>query len=166
MKKWPCYVCIIIYGEEGDGKNRFIDLFNNIFEDNYFAQLDTAKKLFGTHSCVEKEKLFVCVNEAKGKDNYENYNVPNKAIQYPSNNTLTTEQSRATNPAWWYRDLEQNNFEYPPLNPQANVCIPFQNNLSTRVLEKDYYTPKRDCIVNESKNYLPISHNLVRGGFN
>ena len=66
------YVCIIIYGEEGDGKNRFIDLFNNIFGDNYFAQLDTAKKLFGTHSCIEKEKLFVCVNEAKGKDNYEN----------------------------------------------------------------------------------------------
>jgi phage/plasmid-associated DNA primase len=66
------YVCIIIYGEEGDGKNRFVDLFNKIFGDKYFIQLDTAKKLFGTHSCMEQEKLFVCVNEAKGKDNYEN----------------------------------------------------------------------------------------------
>ena len=28
--------------------------------------------MFGSHSCVEKEKLFICVNEAKGKDNYEN----------------------------------------------------------------------------------------------
>ena len=28
--------------------------------------------MFGAHSCFEKEKLFVCVNEAKGKDNYEN----------------------------------------------------------------------------------------------
>lgn len=66
------YICIIIYGEEGDGKNRFIDLFNNIFGEKYFIQLDTAKKLFSTHSCIEKEKLFICVNEAKGKDNYEN----------------------------------------------------------------------------------------------
>ncbi len=100
-----------------------------------------------------------------GKDNYQNYNVPNQAIQYPTCVNVTTEQSRATNPAWWYRDLEQNNFEYPPLNPQANVCIPFQNNLSTRILEKDAFTPKRDCVLNETKNMLPASYNLIRGGY-
>jgi len=100
-----------------------------------------------------------------GKDNYKNYNVPNQAIQYPTCANLTTEQSRATNPAWWYRDLEQNNFEYPPLNPQVNVCLPFQNNLSTRILEKDYFTPKRDCVLNETKNMLPSSYNLIRGGY-
>lgn len=100
-----------------------------------------------------------------GKDNYQNYNVSNQAIQYPSNSILTTEQSRATNPAWWYRDLEQNNFDYPPLNPQANVCLPFQNNLSTRILEKDYFTPKRDCVMNETKNMLPTSYNLIRGNY-
>ncbi len=100
-----------------------------------------------------------------GKDNYKSYNVPNEAIQYPTCNNLFTEQSRATNPAWWYRDLEQVDWQYPPLNPQVNVCMPFQNNLSTRVLEKDYYTPKRDCVVNETKNYLPSSYNLIRGGY-
>ena len=100
-----------------------------------------------------------------GKDNYQNYNVPNQAIQYPTCSNLTTEQSRATNPAWWYRDLEQNNFEYPPLNPQTNVCLPFQNNLSTRILEKDAFTPKRDCVLNETKNMLPSSYNLIRGGY-
>jgi hypothetical protein len=100
-----------------------------------------------------------------GKDNYQNFNVPNQAIQYPTCSNLTTEQSRATNPAWWYRDLEQNNFEYPPLNPQANVCLPFQNNLSTRILEKDYFTPKRDCVLNETKQMLPTSYNLIRGGY-
>jgi len=100
-----------------------------------------------------------------GKDEYQNYNVSSQSIHYPSNSTLTTEQSRATNPAWWYRDLEQNNFEYPPLNPQANVCLPFQNNLSTRILEKDYFTPKRDCVINETKNMLPISFNLIRGSY-
>jgi hypothetical protein len=100
-----------------------------------------------------------------GKDNYKNYNVPNKAIEYPTCNNLFTEQSRATNPAWWYRDLEQNNFDYPPLNPQANVCLPFQNNLSTRILEKDYFTPKRDCVLNETKNMLPTSYNLIAGNY-
>jgi hypothetical protein len=97
------------------------------------------------------------------KDNYKTYNVPNEAIQYPTCNNLFTEQSRATNPAWWYRDVEQVDWYYPPLNPQANVCMPFINNLSTRVLEKDYFTPKRDCVINETKNYLPSSYNLIKG---
>jgi hypothetical protein len=100
-----------------------------------------------------------------GKDEYQRYDVPNQAIQYPTCVKLTTEQSRATNPAWWYRDLEQNNFDYPPLNPQVNVCLPFQNNLSTRILEKDYFTPKRDCVLNETKQMLPASYNLIRGGY-
>ena len=100
-----------------------------------------------------------------GKNEYQKYNVPNQAIQYPTCNKLTTEQSRATNPAWWYRDLEQNNFEYPPLNPQANVCIPFQNNLSSRILEKDYFTPKRDCVLEQTKNMLPTSYALIRGNY-
>jgi hypothetical protein len=100
-----------------------------------------------------------------GKDEYQRYDVPNQAIQYPTCSTLTTDQSRATNPAWWYRDLAQTDWEYPPLNPQANVCIPFQNNLSTRILEKDYFTPKRDCVLDETKQMLPSSHNLIRGGY-
>ena len=100
-----------------------------------------------------------------GKDDYKTYTVGSSAIQYPNCSNLFTEQSRATNPAWWYRDLEQNNFEYPPLNPQVNTCLPFQNNLSTRILEKDYYTPKRDCLVDETKNYLPSSDHLIRGSY-
>jgi hypothetical protein len=101
-----------------------------------------------------------------GKDEYQKYNVPNQAIQYPTCSTLTTEQSRATNPAWWYRDLAQTDWSYPPLNPQTNVAIPFQNNLSTRILEKDYFTPKRDCVLDENKNMLPSSYNLIRGSYN
>ena len=100
-----------------------------------------------------------------GKDEYQRFNVSNQAIQYPSSSQLTTEQSRATNPVWWYRDLEQVDWQYPPLNPQANVCLPFQNNLSTRILEKDYFTPKRDCVLNETKNMLPSSYSLIRGSY-
>ena len=100
-----------------------------------------------------------------GKDNYQNYNVPTQSIQYPTCNQLTTEQSRTTNPAWWYRDLEQVDWQYPPLNPQVNTCLPFESNLSTRILEKDYFTPKRDCVINETKNMLPSSFNLIRGNY-
>lgn len=98
------------------------------------------------------------------QDNYKKFNVPNEKISYPSCSSLSTEQSRATNPAWWYRDLEQVDWYYPPLNPQENTCLPFQNNLSTRILEKDYFTPKRDCVINETNQYLPTSFNLIKGG--
>ena len=119
--------------------------------------VDLESSLLGVNRDLNKDCL--------GKNNYQSYNVPNEAIQYPKCNNLYTEQSRTTNPAWWYRDAEQNDFYYPPLDPQENTCLPFQNNLSTRILEKDYFTPKRDCIVNETKNYLPTSYNLVRGGY-
>ena len=79
------------------------------------------------------------------KDVYTKYNVPNEAIQYPSYKKTFTEQSRATNPAWWYRDVEQVDWYYPPLNPQANVCLPFQSNLNTRIVEKDNFTATREC---------------------
>jgi hypothetical protein len=100
-----------------------------------------------------------------GKDNYENFNVKNNEIKYPSCNNIFTEESRSIAPAWMIRDYEQVDWYYPPLNPQENTCLPFQNNLSTRILEKDYFTPKRECNINETKNYLPSSYNLIRGGY-
>jgi len=118
---------------------------------------------------INLESDLLGVNREIGRDslaeNYKNYNVANSAIQYPTCSKVVTSQSRTTNPVWWYRDLEQVAWEYPPINPQINTCLPFQNNLSTRILEKDYFTPKRDCIVNETKNYLPASYNLIRGGY-
>ena len=57
-----------------------------------------------------------------------------------------TDETRASHPAWMYRDLEQTRWEYPLMNPQENVCIPFHNNVSTRILEKDYFVPKMPCL--------------------
>jgi len=76
---------------------------------------------------------------------------------------LYTDQSRASNPAWWYRDLEQVDWYYPHLNPQENVCIPFLNNLNTRILEKDYFVSKRECLKNVSNNNLPSDQ--INGGY-
>jgi len=89
----------------------------------------------------------VISRDCLGKDIYQKYNVVNNAIEYPSCKKVYTEQSRATDPAWMLRDKEQVDWYYPPLNPQENTCFPFECNLSTRILEKDYFSPKRDCLV-------------------
>jgi hypothetical protein len=78
------------------------------------------------------------------KNNYKDVNTPTSALEYPVCSPFT-DQSRVTNPAWWYRDLEQPNWDYLHLNPQENTCMSFQNNLSTRILEKDNYVTKPPC---------------------
>ena len=76
-----------------------------------------------------------------GINNFENIKnqAPSQPISYPTCNNLYTEQSRAIMPAWTARDLEQVNWYILPLNPQENTCLPFQSNINTRVLEKDYF---------------------------
>ena len=81
-------------------------------------------------------------------NNYENHKVESKKVNYPNCKPFV-EQPRATNPAWTALDLEQNNFDFPLFNPQENVCIPFHNNMSTRILEKDYYLMK-ECLPKEN----------------
>lgn len=115
---------------------------------------------------VNLESELLGVNRRVGRDcledNYKKYSVSSNTVSYPKCNTLSTEQSRAIAPAWTYRENQRENWQYPLFNPQEKTCLPFTNNLSTRVLEKDYYTPKRDCVVNESNNLLPTSYNLIR----
>ena len=54
-----------------------------------------------------------------------------------------TDETRTSHPAWMYRTLEQTRWEYPLLNPQENVCKHFENNVSSRILEKDNFVPKK-----------------------
>lgn len=75
---------------------------------------------------------------------YQNFNVNTQSKNYPSCKPFT-DQTRATNPAWTARDLEQVNWYILPLDPQENVCMPFQNNLNTRLLERDYFIPTAPC---------------------
>jgi hypothetical protein len=55
--------------------------------------------------------------------------------------TPFVEESRASHPAWMYRDLEQSKWETPLLNPLAHLEKPFNANIQTRILEKDYFVP-------------------------
>jgi len=59
--------------------------------------------------------------------------------QTTNSNFMNTEQSRSTHPTWETRDLEQNNFNYLYLDPQKHSCMPFYNNLNTRILDRDYF---------------------------
>ena len=51
------------------------------------------------------------------------------------------DESRASHPAWMYRDLEQTRWEVPFINPLINVEKKFHDNIQTRILEKDNYVP-------------------------
>jgi hypothetical protein len=58
------------------------------------------------------------------------------------------DESRATHPAWMYRDLEHSRWEHPWINPQDNFERCFNWNVQTRVLEKDNYKPKMPNVLN------------------
>jgi len=92
--------------------------------------------------------------DALGKDEYSNRNVQSAPAYYPVSGGLTTEQPRATMPAWTVRDKEQTDYYYLPLNPQENTCFPFENNLSTRILEKDHFVKDHNAFIN--KTFTPL----------
>jgi len=51
-------------------------------------------------------------------------------------------ESRASHPAWMYKDLEQTRWETPFINPQVNAENKLQSGLQTRILEKDNFVTK------------------------
>jgi hypothetical protein len=98
-------------------------------------------------------------HDCRGKDEYTRYQTFNSIpITYPECETLTTEESRAICPAWMFREKQQEQWYMTSsvqdetrgnqpesllvFNPQQNCCIPFQNNIQTRILEKDFFTPR------------------------
>lgn len=54
-------------------------------------------------------------------------------------NAVFTDESRASHPAWMYRDLEHNNFDVLHYDPQLHSHMSFRNNVSSRIVEKDNY---------------------------
>jgi hypothetical protein len=98
--------------------------------------------------------------DCASENNYKTQAVTTSKINYPSCDSTITDQSRATHPAWMSRDLEQVNWSILPLNPQENTCMRFQNNLSTRLLEKNAYVAEVPCLTpfspSETVNYNPF----------
>ena len=52
------------------------------------------------------------------------------------------QETRASHPAWMYKDLEQTRWEAPFLNPSNGLEKDFQHNIQTRILEKDNFIRK------------------------
>ena len=82
------------------------------------------------------------------ENNYKKYTINSHKITYPNCKPFVI-QSRTIMPPWTVNDLEQNNFDYLFFDPQSNIDIPFYNNISTRILEKDYYLAKK-CLPNST----------------
>ena len=61
-----------------------------------------------------------------------------------SSSSFLIDESRASCPAWTFRDATQYRENILPIDPQMNVAMPFENNQTTRFLEKDYYTLKNN----------------------
>jgi len=76
------HVLFIYNGEEGAGKSSFIETIYLLFDN--FELLDDARKLYDKHSCYEKEKYFICVNDASGNDNHKNCDVLKSRVTEPT----------------------------------------------------------------------------------
>lgn len=82
-----------------------------------------------------------------GVNEHIGHSAREEKVMYPVSSSAT-EQSRATHPAWMVKDLEQRKWDIPHLDPQEHTTLRFQNNLSTRILEKDYHVTKMPNIHN------------------
>jgi len=124
----PCYVADPQIRIQGWGAN----LRTNPIE------IENSLKCLGRENILTKPQY--CKITTFGKQTMP----PSHQLVYPTcDSFLTTEQSRAILPAWLFKEIPQNRYSFLPINPQVNVCKPFQNNLSTRILEKDYFTTQK-----------------------
>lgn len=92
-------------------------------------------------------------------NNHDIKAVNSQPINYPTYEKSITEQPRATHPAWMARDLEQTKYAILPLDPQENVCIPFHNNVSTRIMEKENFVAFNNITINNNNNNANNSNN-------
>jgi hypothetical protein len=95
--------------------------------DNY---VNLESDLFGMTRKINRD--LVDINDFKKQS------VNTQKLEY-KNMKPFVDESRATHPAWMYKTIEQNRWEYPFLNPLNGLEKEFHNNIQTRILEKDYF---------------------------
>jgi hypothetical protein len=72
-------------------------------------------------------------------DGYDKYTPLSVFNPYPTNTTTYTDESRATLPAWLFRDKVQPRWDVLFHNPQENTEIPFLVNVDTKMEERLKY---------------------------
>lgn len=84
---------------------------------------------------------------------------------YYSNETPFVQESRASHPAWMYKDCEQNRWENPLLNPLNGLEKTFHENIQTRILEKDNFKQQVPIVKGtHNTNYYLSGKSLCIGG--
>ena len=56
--------------------------------------------------------------------------------------TFNIDETRASHPAFLYRDLEQTRWEHPLIDPQTNLEIPFKSYVNSTYEYNENYVPK------------------------
>jgi hypothetical protein len=87
-------------------------------------------------------------NELRGatrilKSDCQMYKKPQSSRNTYDSSTFYIDESRASCPAWLFRDKTQYRPQVLDKNPQYNLFLSFENNQATRMLEKDYYALKQ-----------------------
>jgi hypothetical protein len=123
--------------------------------------IDVQSNLLG----IDKQLGRDCVDQSAYKRGIV-YSAP---IMYPTQDSfLTTEQSRAIMPAWTARDLTQNHGYILLDNPQNHTNMPFHNNTSTRIKEKQNFVRSFDCLIPENQTYtvpsITMTNSVKNGG--
>ena len=77
--------------------------------------------------------------DRKLASDYQKYKEPESQKQNYGTSSFLVDETRASHPAWLYKDLNQYRPAHLFYNPQSNTTLRFENNQPTRILEKDYY---------------------------
>tara|TARA_Y100000992_G_C21166371_1_gene443716 strand:- start:333 stop:815 length:483 start_codon:yes stop_codon:yes gene_type:complete len=81
--------------------------------------------------------------DCKNQNNYMDKSAISMPLVY-SETPSYVQESRYSHPAFEYREVPNQRWDFPLMDPQLNICKQFENNLSTRILEKDYYKINQD----------------------
>ena len=102
--------------------------------------------LMTNHVDIENTLWGITMNNNRDyldQSQYKKYVKASEKIYYPKNSDLYVDQSRSTDPAWEYRNMEINNWLEPLPSIEPIQMIPHQSHqISSRNLEKDAYDRK------------------------
>ena len=133
-----------ILGEPSNGKDILF------FNDPFMRMQNWGGNLSNNKTSIESDLRGITrtLNRDTKDNNYLNYLENNDYYKTSTTSTYdeVVKHPRINNPAYNIRGLDSidqpNNFNYLFFNPQDNYNVPFSNNLSSRILEKDYYNLK------------------------
>ena len=102
--------------------------------------------LMTNHIDIENSLRGITMNNNRDyldQSHYKKHVKQSDKIYYPKNSDLYVDQSRSTDPAWEYRNMEINNWLEPLPNVEPVQMIPHQSHqINSRNLEKDSYEQK------------------------